>query len=215
MTNSIKLYGAGYSTCTKRVLLVAAELGIEIELVNTDLSTGAHKTPEFLKLQPFGQIPALIDSDGTVLYESRAISRYLAKKYGKGVSPLYPLNDDKQFGLVEQWISVEQSNYDPSISGLTYEGFFKPVFYSGVPDPAAVEAHRKKVAPILDVYETHLSTHKYLAGDHLTIADLFHIPYGYCTYTKTPNADLFDSRPHLKAWFLGLINSPKAAKILA
>lgn len=103
-------------------------------------------------MQPFGQIPVLVDSCGTTLYESRAICRYLALKYNKNNPSLFPIHDAKKFGLVEQWCSVEVSNYDPSISGITVEGYFKPAFYGLTLDQAAVDAHRVKAGPVLDIY---------------------------------------------------------------
>jgi glutathione S-transferase len=64
-----KLYGAVYSTCTRRVLMTAFELGIEIEVVMTDLLKGDHKSPAHLARQPFGQIPAFEDADdGTMVF---------------------------------------------------------------------------------------------------------------------------------------------------
>lgn len=66
----LKLYGSPYSTCTQRVLLTAAEVGVEVELVVIDFAKGEHKAPEFLKLQPFGKVPVLEDTElGSTLYE--------------------------------------------------------------------------------------------------------------------------------------------------
>ncbi len=82
---TIKLYGASYSTCTRRVITTLNELNLPFELVPIELFKGEHKAPDYLaKIQPFGQIPALVDTDGTHIYESRAIQRYVALKYGKG-----------------------------------------------------------------------------------------------------------------------------------
>lgn len=66
-----KIYGLPFSTCTARVLTTLFEKGVEdYELINVDLSTGAHKKPEFLKLQPFGVIPVYQDEDVTVFGQS-------------------------------------------------------------------------------------------------------------------------------------------------
>lgn len=68
---------------------------------------------------------------------------------------------------------------------------------------------------IFGLIVAHLATSKFLAGDHLTLADIFHIPYGHYTMFKTTgNADLFDSRPHLKAWFHGLLSTANSKKVL-
>ncbi len=78
---AIKLYGMTMSTCTRRVRCVLEEMGLPYEIVLVDLSKGEHKQPAHLAIQPFGQVPVLEDIDGTKIFESRAIMRYLLKKY--------------------------------------------------------------------------------------------------------------------------------------
>ena len=121
----LKLYGNPHSTCTQRVLTVLHELSIPHELVVIDFAKGEHKAPAFLAVQPFGQVP-YIDDDGFKLFESRAIARYLALKYG-GVGKVIPDPKDLQkTALFEQGASVEQSNFDPAASALAFENIFKP-----------------------------------------------------------------------------------------
>uniref|UniRef100_A0A453GG60 glutathione transferase n=1 Tax=Aegilops tauschii subsp. strangulata TaxID=200361 RepID=A0A453GG60_AEGTS len=62
----IKLYGMMLSANVTRVTTLLNELGLEFDFVDVDLRTGAHKHPDFLKLNPFGQIPALQDGDEVV-----------------------------------------------------------------------------------------------------------------------------------------------------
>ena len=120
----LKVYGNPVSTCTKRVLTVAEELGVPYELVVVDFSKGEHKAPEFTKHQPFGQVPYL-DDDGFIVYESRAIARYLALKYG-GIGKLIPDPTDVQkTALFEQAASVEASNFDAFASQLAWENIYK------------------------------------------------------------------------------------------
>jgi glutathione S-transferase len=56
----LKLHGASYSTCTKRVITALKETNTPFELVAVDLSKGEHKSPEFVAKQPFGQVPYLV-----------------------------------------------------------------------------------------------------------------------------------------------------------
>lgn len=79
----LKIHGMPMSTCTRRVAAVLKYLDVPYELVTVDLRAGAHKAPEYLAKQPFGQVPYM-DDDGFILYESRAMARYVAVKYGKG-----------------------------------------------------------------------------------------------------------------------------------
>ena len=121
----LKLHGNPNSTCTKRVVTVLTELNIPYELVVVDFAKGEHKAPAFTAVQPWGQVPYL-DDDGFKLFESRAICRYLAVKYG-GIGKLIPDPADVQkTALFDQGASIEQSNFDPYASGLAYEIVFKP-----------------------------------------------------------------------------------------
>lgn len=123
---AIKLYGNPLSTCTRRVSTVLREKNVPYEFHRIDFSKGEHKSPDYLKKQPFGQVP-YIDDDGFILYESRAICRYIATKYRDQGTPLIPDPSDlKATALFEQAASIETSNFDPFASGLAWEKFLKP-----------------------------------------------------------------------------------------
>ncbi|KAF8701401.1 hypothetical protein AX14_000468 [Amanita brunnescens Koide BX004] len=192
----LTLYGFPNSSCTRRVAIVLHEKKVTFKFVEVNIRKGEQNSAEHLERQPFGQVPVL-DDDGFKIYESRAISRYIAIKYKDQGTPLIP-TDIKSMALFEQAASVETSNFDPYASGMTRE-FFKP--YRGLEtDTAAVEKHVTALGAKLDVYEQILSKQEYLVGNELTLADLFHIPYGIKLYV-TGHADLIDSRPHVKSWF--------------
>ena len=121
----LKLHGSPQSTCTARVRTVFEELSIPYEFVLVDFAKLEHKAPEFTAVQPFGQVP-YIDDDGFKLFESRAICRYLALKYG-GIGKLIPDPANLQkTALFEQGASIELSNFDPFASALAFENVFKP-----------------------------------------------------------------------------------------
>ncbi|KAG6897266.1 hypothetical protein C0992_002918 [Termitomyces sp. T32_za158] len=119
----LKLYGSPRSTCTQRVVTVLLEKQVPFEVIAVDLAQGEHKSPAYLEKQPFGQIP-YIDDDGFILYESRAICRYIATKYADQGTKLIP-TDLKQYALFEQAASAEQSNFDASASAAVFENVFK------------------------------------------------------------------------------------------
>ena len=83
MSNPIKLYNFPKSGHAHRIELMLSLLNLPTELVFVDLAKGAHKQPDFLALNPFGQVP-VIDDNGTVIADSNAILVYLAKKYDNG-----------------------------------------------------------------------------------------------------------------------------------
>jgi hypothetical protein len=114
------------------------------------------------------------EDDGLIIYESRAMARYIAAKAG---SPLLPAKDPKAEALFEQAASVESANFDPYAYGLANEKVFGP--QKGLETD---ELRIKKLQDILENklegYERILSKQNYLAGSKLTLADLFHLPYG-------------------------------------
>ncbi|MCV2423662.1 glutathione S-transferase phi, partial [Paucibacter sp. DJ4R-1] len=196
---TVKLHGMAYSTCTKRVWTTAKEIGVDVEIVPVDLAKGAHKDPAFIEnYHPFGIIPVLEDEDGTKVYESRAISRYLVAKYGKG-SPLLPSpSDPKTYGLFEQAASIEYSTFDPPASSLTFERVFGPM--RGLqPNEELCKKYTDTLNTKLEGYERILSKQKYLAGNTFTLADLFHLPYGAMINNIDPS--ILASKPHVKAWW--------------
>src|SRR4051812_44056627 len=82
--SKLKLYG-GAKNRGRRCYWLAKELGLEIDAIEIDLHSGQHKSPDFLKLNPNGQVPVL-DDGGFILHESLAINLYLAKKTGRSVA---------------------------------------------------------------------------------------------------------------------------------
>jgi glutathione S-transferase len=103
----LKIHGVKGSTCTQRVLTALYEKDVPFELITIDFSKAEHKSEKYMKLQPFGKIPVL-DDDGFILFESRAIAKYIAKKYAGQGTQLIPADGDlKAYGLFEQ---VRMSN---------------------------------------------------------------------------------------------------------
>ncbi|KAI0271237.1 glutathione S-transferase [Russula aff. rugulosa BPL654] len=131
--------------------------------------------------------------DGFELFESRAIGRYLATI---GSGPELIPTEIKARAKFEQAASIEYSNFDPIASGLAKEKVFKKLF-GGEPDEKLVEELVGKLEGKLDGYETILGKQKYLAGDNLTIADLFHLPYGSIVFDQLGYGN-FDKRPNVK-----------------
>lgn len=122
----LKVHGVPQSTCTRRALVVLAEKEVPYELVKVDFLAREHKSEAFLKMQPFGKVPVLED-DGVFIYESRAIAKYIAKKFaGQGTKSLMPADDDfVGYGLFEQACSLEIAYFDGPASRIAYEKVFK------------------------------------------------------------------------------------------
>lgn len=208
----MKVYSLPMSTNTVRVIAALNEKGLDYELVIVDLRTGAHKQPSFLALNPFGQIPVLEDGE-IVLFESRAINRYIAKKFKETGSDLLQSGGGTAEAAVDLWLEVESQQFGPPIVGLVTEALINPLLGKAT-DPTMVESHAEKLGQVLDVYEAHLSKSKYLAGDDFTLADLNHMPYTHYLM-KTSKADLITSRPHVLAWWQNVSARPAWKKTAA
>src|SRR4051794_15804913 len=98
----LKIYGAAHSTCTRRVLTVLAEKNLEYELIPINLARNEQASKDFRAKQPFGKVPVL-DDDGFLVYESRAICKYVARKWARQGTRLMPDEGDvKGYALFEQ-----------------------------------------------------------------------------------------------------------------
>ncbi|KAJ0610226.1 putative glutathione transferase [Helianthus annuus] len=205
---AIKLYGSAASTATLRAKACLAEKELDYEFVSVNMGNKEHKSPEFLTRNPFGQVPALEDGD-LKLFESRAITQYLAHTYPDNGTNLI-IHDPKKMAIVGVWIEVEAQKFDQFGSKLAWELAYKPMF-GLTTDEAAVEELEKKLEQVLDVYESRLSESKYLGGDCFTLADLHHLPIlKYLFGTKAKR--LFDARPHVSAWAAEIQSRPAWVK---
>jgi len=176
----LKIHGLSSSTCTRRVAVVAKELGVPYELVPVNFQAGEHKSDEYIKQKhPFGRVPVVYD-DGFRILESRAISRYLAAKHPeKGAKLAPPPSNPQAYARFEEAASLEYSDFDGPASSIVYERLFKKMGGGGDADEALVAKYTEQLKAKLAGYERVLGERKYLAGDHITLADLFHLPYGY------------------------------------
>lgn len=198
----MKLYGYSMSTCTRKVLTLLAEKTASAELVIVDITKGAGQSPEHLARQPFGQVPVL-DDDGFVLYESRAILRYLDRKL-PGVS-LMP-SDPQHLAVVEQWISVETSNFTPHAMAVIVETVFNRAI-GKEPDMARVEAGRKGVARTADIMNDQLAKTPFIAGATFTVADIVYMPYIEYLYAGGAG-NIIDDRSHVARWWKAISSRP-------
>jgi len=175
------------------------------------MMAGHHKSPEYLTKQPFGQVPYL-DDDGFIVYESRAIGRYIARKYAdKGPKLIPDVSNIQEWAIFEQIASVEQANYDPYVSGITAQRVFNPM--KGVPiDEERVKQLYDTFVVKLDGYERILSKSKYLTGDELSAVDLFHLPYGRLA-EKQFSEFFAESRPNVHRWWKDISSLPSWQRV--
>lgn len=194
---TLKVHGPAFSTCTKRITTLLEELQVPYELQDVNLWDGSNKKPEYLKMQPFGKVPVLEDSDlGTTIFESRSILRYLANKYAdKGLAG----TDAKSKALVDNWLEAEAQNLNPYTQGIVGQRVFAAM-KGGKCDEAKVKELVEGLETVLDVLDKHLANQQFLAGDNFTIADIAALPYLHLTMTRAGEGDVFKKRPNVQAW---------------
>jgi glutathione S-transferase len=158
----VDLYHHIISAPSHAVRMTAAAYGVDLNLKQVDLFTGEQMKPEFLKINPQHAIPVLVH-DGLTLTESRAIMQYLGNAFGNAQNEtLYP-KDAKKRALVDSRILFDMGTLYKTFA----EAYYPTVFYQQPQDPEKV----KKLDESLGYLEQFLSKTKYVAADHLTIAD--------------------------------------------
>lgn len=184
--SAIKLYRHPLSGHAHRVQLMLSLLKLPMEPVDLDMANGAHKKPEFLAINPFGQVP-VIDDNGTILSDSNAILVYLVKKYDDGGS--WMSDEPVAAARIQRWLSVAAGPvaYGPASARLV------TVFGSQLnADEAITRSH-----VLLKVMNSELANSPYLTGDTATIADVAN--YAYIAHAPEGNVSLEDY-PNVRAW---------------
>ena len=193
----MKIYGHPVSTCTRKVLMTLHETNTPFELQVIDFAVGAHKQPAHLAHQPFGQVPAL-DDNGFEMYESRAMARYIDGKAGGALTP----KDAQARAIMEQWISIETSNFAPHAMKFIYHSVFKRE-----QTPEVLKSAGAALDLAYGVMERQLTKLPFLAGNDLTLADICFAPY--LEYlTLTPAAGKLADYPHVAAWWAAVSERP-------
>jgi len=182
----IKLYWHPMSGHAHRAHMLLSILELDFELITVDLPTGEHQRPEFLALNPFGQIPVLVDGE-IVISDSNAILVYLATVYDREQiwlpeSPLVRAH-------IEQFLSLAAHRLAGSIAKLRAANLFNRSIDSA---PLTQEAHK-----LLKQLQTYQNGRQWLVGTKPTIADL--ALYSYIKLAPEGGISLADY-PVLEAW---------------
>ncbi len=184
--NEIVVYRHALSGHAHRVELFLSLLEVPFRVVDVDLVGGAQKKPEFLRLNPFGQVPVIQDGDVT-LADSNAILVYLAGRYDEA-GTWYP-REALAAARVQQWLSVAAG---PLASGPAMARFIK--LFGAPLDYTAAAAISERLFQVLDLA---LANQPFLAGAAPTIADI-----AMYTYTAHAPEGALSLEPHanIRAW---------------
>jgi glutathione S-transferase len=202
MTASLRIYGIA-RTRAFRALWIAEELGLAYEHLPIEIGAAGARAPEFAKLNPNGRLPFIVDDD-FVLFESLAITLYLAKKYSTG--KLYPglLRGE---ALAWQWSFWAISEVDRGVNIWSLHAVRLP---PAERDAALREEALKVIAAPFKVLDAALAGKLYLLGDDFTVADL----NVAAVISRAIDMDL-SAVPNLKAWLVRCLERPAARAVLA
>eukprot|EP01122_Echinamoeba_exundans_P014817 TRINITY_DN67_c0_g2_i1.p1 TRINITY_DN67_c0_g2~~TRINITY_DN67_c0_g2_i1.p1 ORF type:complete len:222 (-),score=60.97 TRINITY_DN67_c0_g2_i1:82-747(-) len=168
--SQIVLHGNPLSQHGRIVEFFLHAAGIAFEGKTVDIPAGAHKSPEYLALNPSGQVPTL-QHGSTIVYESGACLRYLAHVHP---STVYPIGDLPLLALVETaYEHIRQKPWD-TVSGIVGTKVIMPVFYKQALDEEKLAALSKKLATQFEHMEAHFFKHSshHVVGQQLTLADI-------------------------------------------
>ncbi|WP_013320435.1 glutathione S-transferase family protein [Gloeothece verrucosa] len=190
----IKLYGHELSGNSYKVKLFLSLLNLDYEYIQVDLMQGEHKGEEFLKLNPFGQVPVLVD-DQTILSDAQAILVYLARRYG---NEQWLPNDAESLSRIVRWLSTTAGEIRQGTEAAR-------LFYLFNAKSVNIDVATQKAAFILHQIDQHLQGREWLELGHPTIADVAVFPY----IALAPDGKIaLDHYPNIQAWIERIKNLP-------
>jgi glutathione S-transferase len=200
--SGLRIYGIA-RTRAYRALWVAMELGIDYEHLPIEIGDAGARSPEFLTINPNGRLPVIVD-DGFVLFESLAITLYLAKKHSAG--KLYP-GTLKGEAKAWQWSFWAIAEVDRGVNIWSLHAVRLPPQERNA---ALREEALNVIAAPFQVLDAALAKTPYLLGDDFTVADL----NVAAVISRAINMDL-SATPNLKAWLKRCLDRPAARTALA
>jgi glutathione S-transferase len=200
--SNLKIYGIA-RTRAFRALWVAKEVGVDYEHLPIEIGDAGARTPEFLAINPNGRLPVIVDGD-FVLFESLAITLYLAKKHSPG--KLYPGTLEGE-AKAWQWTMWALTEVDRGVNIWSLHAVRLP---PAERDAAKRDEALKVVAKPFQVLDAAVSKQDYLVGSEFTVADL----NVAAVISRAIEMDL-SAVPHLKAWLTRCLDRPAAREALA
>lgn len=195
----LTIWGRPSSFNTQKVLWLADELGLAYRHIPAGGSFGGLDTPEFLAMNPHGRVP-VIDDDGTVVWESHAILRYLAARYGSG---RFWRDDPGERSRSDAWMDWSQTRLQPDFLNGVFWGFYRTP--EPLRDAGAVAKSLARCTADFRLLDQVLSGRPYLGGEAISLAD---IPAGTALYRYFELDIERPSVPNVEAWYRRLRERP-------
>lgn len=195
----LKLYGRKSSFNVQKIMWFIAELELDCHHIELGGSFGGLDSDEFRGMNPHGRVP-VIDDDGIAVWESHAILRYLAARYGRSK---YWSDDPAIRSQADRWLDWAQTALQPDFLNGVFWGFYRTP--EAQRDMATVNAKIGRTADHLRLLDQVLEDNPYLIGSDITLAD---IPAGTTLY-RYFNIDIDRPRlPNVEKWYLTLQDRP-------
>jgi glutathione S-transferase len=195
----IKLYDFLPCPFGQKIRIILAEKGLSYELVQIDFTQGEQRKPDFLRLNPFGRVPVLIDEDTTV-YDSTIIAEYLEDEYPE--PPLLPaVGASALRARARTWEDFADTSFTPQVGQLMGE-MGKP---ESDRDPARLQRIHRSIERALDFLNHELQGQEYLA-QQFSIADIGFAPR--LVVLKDLGLDPGQNRANVEAWLNRMIDRP-------
>ncbi len=186
MAGRFEIYGDPISGNCLKVKYTADFLGCDYQWIDVDITAGDSRTPEFLALNRFGQVPCVRFESGETLAQSNAIIFYLGE-----ASELVPAGPIARAKVLE-WMFWEQYSHEPYIAVCRFQCLYLKTPVEDL-DPVKVEKGNSALA----VMETWLADHAFFVGNSLSVADIALFPYS--RMAEDGGFDL-SAYPHLSRW---------------
>ena len=199
----LRIWGRLSSVNVQKVVWCCDELGLPYERIDAGGAFGVNDTPQYLAMNPNGLVP-VIDDEGFILYESNAITRYLAAKHGAGT--LWP-GDLRARADVDRWMEWQSTGYTPAMVQVFWGLVRTPPEKR---DAAAIEASRVKSEKFSGVLDRHLAGREFVAGDAFSPAD---IVVGCAAHRWLGLPLAREPRANLERWYASLKSRPGARQV--
>ncbi len=201
----IHLYTAATMNGYKPVIFLE-EAGVSYDLTFIDFAKKEQKAPEYLRLNPNGRIPTIVDrgAGDFVVFESGAILWYLAEKYA-----CFLPEDAQERSETLQWLMFQMGGIGPMMGQAMY--FQRIAAPNGQEDPFAIKRYVDESRRLLEVLDTRLKGRDWLAGSAYSIADMATYPWARAyVWAKVPVEGL----DNLQGWFDRIDARPATARAL-
>lgn len=201
----IRLYTANTMNGWKPLIFLH-EAEVDYELVPISFAKREQKSDWYLKLNPNGRIPTIVDTsnDDFVVFESGAILWYLAEKYQRFLA-----SDPKLRSETLQWLMFQMGGVGPMMGQAMY--FQRIARPNGHEDEYAIKRYVDESRRLLEVLDTRLAGREFLVGDEFSIADMATYPWARSHFWATVSVD---GLANLNAWFERIDARPKTQEAL-